>query len=148
MSNSVLILIKPDGVLKNLTGSIINQFTQSDLRLCGIKIVSVSKVLAQAHYVALKNKPFFNDIVGYLRGAYHQQSPVIAMVFTGSNAVVKCRTIAGATNPEEADPRSIRGAYGRITTKGLWENTVHVSYDDKEAAREIKLWFKKNELLK
>ncbi len=148
MKTLVLVLIKPDGTRKNLTGHILNKLAQVDLDLIGLKIVTVSTKLAQAHYALLKDKPFFKDIVAYLRGEFHQQSPIIAMVFRGNEAVVKCRKIAGATNPEEADPKSIRGAFGRITTKGLWENAVHVSSDDKEAAREIKLWFKKSELLK
>ncbi|MBF0512232.1 MAG: hypothetical protein HQL13_07910 [Candidatus Omnitrophica bacterium] len=66
----------------------------------------------------------------------------------GDEVVLKCRTIAGATNPEEADPKSVRGKFGRVTTKGVFENLVHVSSDPREARREIALWFKKNELLK
>ena len=74
-------------------------------------------------------------------GKYHQQKKLIAVIYYGENAIARCRTIAGATNPEEADPESIRGAYGRITTKGVYENVVHVSSDAAEAEREIKLWF-------
>ncbi len=73
---------------------------------------------------------------------------MVAMVFEGKSAVKQCRDIAGATNPEEADPRSVRGKFGRVTTKGVFENLVHVSSDNKEALREIKLWFKSSELLK
>ena len=72
----------------------------------------------------------------------------MAMVFTGKDAVAKARDIAGATNPEEADPRSVRGKFGRVTTKGIFENVVHVSSDLSEARREVALWFKKNELIK
>ena len=86
------------------------------------------------------------EIVSYLTGDLHGKNPVVAMVFTGTNAVAKCRLIAGATNPEEADPKSVRGKFGRVTTRGVFENVVHVSSDDSEARREIALWFRKGEL--
>jgi nucleoside-diphosphate kinase len=143
-----LILIKPDGMQKAIAGEVISLFLASDLKLSGMKLVQVSTALAQAHYGHLKGKFFFKEIVNYLTGDLHGKSPVIAMVLTGKGAVAKCRKIAGATNPEEADPKSVRGKFGRVTTKGVFENLVHVSSDDKEARREIALWFKNSELLK
>ena len=113
-----------------------------------MKLVQVSLKLAQAHYGHLKDKFFFKEIVSYLMGEMHGGNPVVAMVFTGNNAVSRCRGIAGATNPEEADPKSVLGKFGRVTTKGVFENLVHVSSDIKEARREIALWFKKSEQLK
>jgi len=145
---SVLVLIKPDGMQKAIAGDVIILFLASDLKLIGMKLVQVSTKLAQAHYGHLRDKPFFKEIVAYMRGDLHGKSPVVAMVFRGNDAVAVCRKIAGATNPEEADPKSVRGKFGRVTTKGVFENLVHVSSDDKEAHREIALWFKKNELLK
>ena len=71
----------------------------------------------------------------------------MALVYWGDEAITKCRELAGATNPEEADPTSIRGSYGRITTKGLYENVIHVSSNESEAQREIKLWFKPEEII-
>jgi nucleoside-diphosphate kinase len=71
----------------------------------------------------------------------------MALVYWGEDAIVKCRQLAGATNPEEADPTSIRGSYGRITTSGVYENVIHVSSDEKEAEREIKLWFQPDEVI-
>ena len=112
-----------------------------------MKLVQVSLKLAQAHYGHLREQRFFKEIVSYLMGDLHGGNPVVAMVYTGTDAVTKCRRIAGATNPEEADPRSVRGKFGRVTTKGVFENLVHVSSDIKEARREISLWFKKSELL-
>lgn len=147
MKQSVLVIIKPDGVYKHLTGSILNKFLGQDLDLVGIKTVHVSDALAKAHYAPLKKQPFFSSIVKYLTGKFHHGAAVVAFVLEGEDAIVRCRKIAGLTNPEEADPRSVRGAFGRITTYGLWENAVHVSSDPKEARREIKLWFKKSELL-
>jgi nucleoside-diphosphate kinase len=145
--SSVLVVVKPDGMQKAIAGEVIAIFLASDLKLTGMKLVQVSLGLARKHYGHLKGKFFFNEIVKYLMGDLHGKNPVVAMVFTGPEAVSKCRAIAGATNPEEADPKSVRGKFGRITTKGVFENLVHVSSDDKEARREIALWFKKSELL-
>lgn len=148
MNERVLVIIKPDGMRKAIAGEIMSMFTNDDLRLMGIKLIQVTKAKAQEHYKHLKTKEFFADIVHYLTGELHGGSPVLAMVFSGSNAIKKCRAIAGATNPEDADPRSIRGKFGRITTAGVYENLVHVSSDKSEAEREIKLWFKSSEMLK
>ena len=70
----------------------------------------------------------------------------MALIYWGEDAIRKVRTLAGATNPEEADPVSIRGSYGRILTTGLFENVIHASSSDKEAEREIKLWFNPDEI--
>jgi nucleoside-diphosphate kinase len=69
------------------------------------------------------------------------------MVYRGEDAIKKVRDISGATNPEEADSTSIRGSYGRITTKGVYENVIHASSSVEDADREIKLWFKPDELV-
>ncbi len=147
MRESVLVLVKPDGVQKSVVGEVVNQFMASGLKLVGLKIVQVGRKLAQEHYGHLRDKFFFKQIVSYLMGDLHGGSATVAMVFMGKDSVKKCRAIAGATNPEEADPRSIRGKYGRVTTKGVYENLVHVSSEPKEARREINLWFKKSELI-
>jgi len=147
-TDQVLVLIKPDGMQKAIAGEVISLFLASELKLTGMKLVQVPAKLAKAHYGHLRDKFFFKQIVSYLMGELHGKNPVIAMVFTGEGAVVTARRIAGATNPEEADPRSARGKFGRVTTKGVFENLVHVSSDIKEARREIALWFKNNELLK
>ena len=146
-AQSVLVLIKPDGMQKAIAGEVISLFLASDLKLTGMKLVQVSGKLASAHYGHLRSEFFFKEIVRYLTGKLHGGNPVVTMVFTGKNAVEKCRRIAGATNPEEADPKSVRGKFGRVTTKGVYENLVHVSSDAKEARREIALWFKKGELI-
>ena len=71
----------------------------------------------------------------------------MALIYWGENAIIKCRKLAGATNPEEADSTSIRGAYGRITTLGVYENVIHVSANREDAEREIKLWFNPQEII-
>ena len=146
-TESVLVLIKPDGMQKGIVGEIIGLFLAGDLKLTGMKLVHVSAKLARAHYGHLREKSFFKEIVSYLMGELHEKNPVVAMAYTGVDAIAKCRFIAGATNPEEASPKSVRGKFGRVTTKGVFENLVHVSSDPQEARREIALWFKKNELL-
>ena len=143
----VLVLIKPDGFFRGIAGDIIDQFAHSGLKVVGLKMVRPSRKLAGQHYALLKDKFFYGQILDYLTGQFHQGSCVVAMVLRGRNAIKVCRLIAGATNPEEADPRSVRGKYGRITTKGLFENVVHVSSDLSQARREIALWFKKKELI-
>ncbi|MCA6071974.1 MAG: nucleoside-diphosphate kinase [Endomicrobium sp.] len=145
----LLILIKPDGVKKSLTGNILTKLSEARMVIIGTKAVKVSKKLAEAHYYQLKDKPFFGELVDYIQGKIYGEpwDRVIAFVYQGEDAIARMRKIAGATNPEEADPISIRGAYGRITTKGIYENVVHCSSDPSEAEREIKLWFQPDEIV-
>lgn len=147
MNQSVLILIKPDGLKKSLTGNILTRLSETKLEIVAAKIIVVSKELAEEHYIHLKEKPFFEELIKYLQGELHNRRKVMALVYWGPEAIAKCRTLAGSTNPEEADPTSIRGSYGRITTKGLYENVIHVSSDEKDAEREIKLWFNPAEII-
>ena len=147
MSQAALILIKPDGLKKSLTGNILTRLSETKLEIVAARIVKVSKELAAAHYKHLKHKPFFEELVKYLQGELHDRKKVLALVYWGKDAIAKCRVLAGATNPEEADPTSIRGSYGRITTKGVYENVIHVSSDNMEAEREIKLWFSPEEII-
>lgn len=144
----VLILIKPDATYRALAGIVLDQLMSDSIHLIGLKMVVPSKKQAQKHYELLKDKPFFKQIVEYLSGNLHHGYPVVAMVFEGKDAIKKCRHLAGATNPEEAGPHTIRGKYGRVTTKGLYENVVHVSSSVEEGKREVKLWFKPSELIK
>lgn len=136
-----LVLIKPDGIIKNLIGPIFTKFSQTNLKIFACRMVATNFELARKHYQHIKDQPFYQQVIDYLLGKYHGQNKVLVIIYGGSNAVRKCRVVAGATNPEEADPNSIRGAFGRITQQGVYENIIHVSSDAKEAKREIKLWF-------
>jgi len=147
MSQAALILIKPDGLKKSLTGNILTRLSETKLEIVAAKMVRVSKGLAEEHYQHLKDKPFFDNIIKYLQGDLHDRKKVMALVYWGEVAISKCRELAGATNPEEADPTSIRGSYGRITTSGVYENVIHVSSNEQEAEREIKLWFQPDEII-
>ena len=142
-----LVLIKPDGLKKSLTGNILTRLSETKLNIVGARVTKVSRKLAEKHYCHLKDKPFFQELILFLQGKLHNKEKILALVYEGKNAIKKVRQIAGATNPEEASPTSIRGSYGRITTKGVYENVIHASSNEKEAQREIKLWFKPKEII-
>ena len=141
MKEATLVIIKPDGVRKRIVGDIFNMLEKANLDIVGIRMVKATRQLIEEHYKHIKGKPFFEDVVYYLLGKFHKQDKLILIILYGPQAIRKCREIAGATNPKEAPPNSIRGAFGRITSQGLFENVVHVSSDALEAEREIKLWF-------
>ena len=107
----------------------------------------VSEELARKHYEHLADKPFFDELVKYIMGEVHNTRRVMALIYQGEDAIGKVREIVGDTNPEKANPVSIRGAYGRITTSGVFENVVHASSSPEDAEKEIKLWFKPSEIV-
>ncbi|MGB2601018.1 MAG: nucleoside-diphosphate kinase [Candidatus Omnitrophota bacterium] len=146
MLDQTLVLIKPDGLKKSLTGNILTRLSETKLDIVGARIVRVSRELAAEHYRALKDKPFFEDLLKYIMGEYHKKK-VMALVYWGDDAISKVRALCGETNPEEADAVSIRGAYGRITTAGVYENAIHASANLEDAEREIKLWFQPDEII-
>jgi nucleoside-diphosphate kinase len=133
-----LVLIKPDGLKKSLTGNILTRLSETRLEIAGARIVRVSRELAEEHYTLLKDRPFFEELIQYIMGQFHERRKVMALVYHGEDAIQKVRTICGAT---------IRGAYGRITTSGIYENAIHASANLEEAEREIKLWFSPEELV-
>ena len=147
MNEATLVLIKPDGLKKSLTGNILTRLSETKLEIAAAKVIRVSHELAVEHYWQLRDRPFFDELIKYIRGELHDRRKVMAMVYYGEGAIQKVRELSGATNPEEADSVSIRGAYGRITTSGLYENVIHCSKNREEAEREIKLWFKPEEIV-
>jgi nucleoside-diphosphate kinase len=146
-NEATLVIIKPDGLKKSLTGNILSRLSETKLKIIGAKVVKVDEDLARKHYSHLKDKPFFPELVKYITGQLHGENRVMALVYWGKDAISKVRQISGATNPEEADPVSVRGAYGRILTSGLYENVIHASSSPDEAEREIKLWFEPGEIV-
>ncbi|MBI4439582.1 nucleoside-diphosphate kinase [Candidatus Woesearchaeota archaeon] len=143
-----LVIIKPDGMAKGLTGDIIRELSRTDLVMAGAKVVQVTRELSEEHYQHLKDKEFFNDLIKYIMGDFHHTKSVLALVYEGEKATEKIRKICGATHPEKAEPTSIRGKYGRVHSEtGVFENVIHASENAKEAEREIKLWFRPNELI-
>ena len=146
MQQAVLVIIKPDGLQKSLTGNILTKLSDEKHVIIAAKVKAVTRELAEEHYRHMKDKPFFEDIVRYIMGEYHTKR-VMALVYHGEDVIARVRKICGATNPEEAAPGTIRGSYGRITTKGVYENVIHASSDPGDAEREIKLWFQPDEIV-
>jgi|WetSurMetagenome_2_1015567.scaffolds.fasta_scaffold330306_1 nucleoside-diphosphate kinase len=152
-----LVIIKPDGLIKSLTGNIISVLSETKLRIVGSRVLKVSKELAERHYSKLKEEQIakrgvekgtqiYENTVNYIMGRFHTDR-VMVLVYHGENAIAKIREIAGKTNPEEADPVTIRGKYGRINSKtGVFENVLHASDSPESAEREIKLWFTPDQL--
>lgn len=148
MNQATLVIVKPDGLKKSLTGDVLSRLSQARFKIIGAKIVKVSEKLAQRHYRHLEDKSFFSELIKYITGRLHGENRVMVLVYFGESAIKKVREIAGATNPEEAHPTSIRGAYGRILTSGVYENVIHASGSPEEAEREIKLWFEPDEIVR
>lgn len=147
MIQQTLVLIKPDGLKKSLTGNILTRLSETKLEIAAAKMVRVSRELAEKHYRHMRDKPFYEELIKYIMGELHERKKVMAMVYYGEDAIRKVRELAGVTNPEEANSVSIRGAYGRVTTKGVYENVIHTSTNKEESEREIKLWFKPDEII-
>lgn len=143
---ATLVLIKPDAIARGLTGAVLTRLDQLGLRVIGAKAVRVSRRLAAEHYQALRGKPFFEGLIQHITGQLHGVNYVLALVYAGPGAIARVRRAAGATNPEQADPASLRGRFGR-NTAGVMENVLHASSDAREAEREIALWFRPGELL-
>src|SRR3989344_3129960 len=141
-----LVLIKPDGLVKSLTGDVLSKLSETDLKIVGAKIVQVTRELAEEHYQHLREETFFDELIKYIMGEFHTKR-VLALVYQGENVINKVRKVVGATDPEKADPITIRGKYGRVTRAGVFENVVHASENEKDAEREIKLWFRPEELV-
>jgi nucleoside-diphosphate kinase len=146
MKTAALVIIKPEGLYRAIVGEVLNKFSETGLEIVSMRLVEVSRFQAEEHYKNLQGKPFFKGVIDHLMGKYHEGTKVVVIVYYGKDAIKKCRKIAGATNPEEADPQSIRGSLGRITKDGLYENVVHVSSDLEEAKREIRLWLSPDDI--
>ena len=127
-----LVLIKPDGVKRQICGEILTRYERKGLIIKAMKLLQTPKELAEEHYAEHKDKPFFGELVDFITSG-----PVLAFVVAGKNAVTSVRTINGATNPVDATPGSIRGDYALT----MDSNVVHASDSVDSAAREIHLWF-------
>ena len=125
-------MIKPDGVQRNLVGEIISRVEAKGFSITKIKMMTISKELAENHYGEHKDKPFFSDLVSFITSG-----PVVAMQVEGENVVLQIRNLMGATNPSESTPGSIRGD---LATE-LDKNVVHGSDSDESAERELELFF-------
>lgn len=133
-----LILLKPDCVQRRLVGNIIQRFEQKGLRLVALKLVQASRKLAEEHYAVHKGKPFYDSLLSFL-----VSGPTVAMVWEGREAVTVARTLIGATDGTKAPPATIRGDFAL----SVQNNLVHGSDSPENAAKEIAIWFSKDELV-
>lgn len=130
--------VKPDGVQRKLVGEIIRRYEAKGFTLVGLKLLNVSRELAEAHYDVHRERPFFGGLVEFITSG-----PVVAMVWEGDGVVAAARKIIGATNPLTAEPGTIRGDFG----VSIGRNLIHGSDAIETAQREIGLWFKEEELV-
>ena len=162
--DQTLVLIKPDALKNSLTGYVLSYLSEfhTGLRFAGTKIVHVTKMLAEEHYAEHRGKTFYEPLLEYIMGLSHYpkqpiKQRVIAIVYQGEDAVLKIRGIAGPTNPlvaREQKPGCIRSLGSLVPIKDeegkvigeRMDNLIHASATDTEAEREIKLWFKPNDI--
>jgi nucleoside-diphosphate kinase len=132
-----LVLIKPDGVQRQLVGRILARYEERGLKVVGLKLVQVDRALAERHYAVHRQKPFFDSLVDFIISA-----PLVALALDGPNAIAVVRAINGATRPHEAAPGTVRGDFALETA----QNIVHASDGPETAVDELALWFSPREL--
>ncbi len=132
------LMVKPDGVQRSLVGEIITRFEKRGYKIVGLKMLQISRELAEKHYGEHKGKPFFESLVEYITSG-----PVAAMVIEGKDVVSAAREMMGATDPLKAASGTIRGSYGI----DIGRNVIHGSDSPASAAREIALFFREEELI-
>lgn len=132
------IAIKPDGVQRGIVGEIIRRFEAKGFTLVGLKLMQVSRELAEEHYGVHRERPFFPGLVNFIISG-----PLVAMVWEGDGVIASARKLIGATNPLNAEPGTIRGDFG----VSVGRNIIHGSDAPETAQQEIKLWFKDEELV-
>ena len=131
-----LLLIKPDGVRRGLTGEVLARFERKGYSIGSLAMVSATEELLSEHYIEHREKPFFPDLVTYMTSG-----PIVAAVIEGARVIEGVRSVCGATEPTLAAPGTIRGDLGRDWGTGQIENIVHSSDSPESAEREISLWF-------
>ena len=132
------VMIKPDGIQRNLAGDIISRLEKKGLKLKALKLMQVSESLAKTHYQEHEDKPFYQSLVDYITSG-----PVIAMIWEGDSAIEVCRKLMGDTDPKKAMPGTIRGDLALT----IGANIVHGSDSPESAKREIDLFFTEEEII-
>ena len=132
-----LSIIKPDAVDKNVIGQIQSRFEKAGLKIIAMKMVKLSSDSASGFYAEHKGRPFFNDLIAFMTSG-----PVIVQVLEGQDAILKNRTLMGATNPEDADSGTIRAEFA----ESIDTNAVHGSDSAESAAREVSYFFNTKEI--
>lgn len=134
---TTLLFLKPDAVQRGLMGEVLGRLERKGLTVVGAKMMMVPRDVAEQHYAEHKDKPFFEGLLGFVTS-----SPVLVLAVKGVNAIAVCRNLIGATNGQKADAGTIRGDFGMSGGNNL----IHGSDSEASAERELKLWFKENEL--
>ncbi len=129
---NTFIMVKPDGVARRLVGEVVSRLEQKGLTLEKMRMLTIPAEMAEHHYAEHVERPFFGELIAFITSG-----PVVAMEWSGENAIALCRTLMGATNPMDAAPGSIRGDLATVVT----ENIVHGSDSPESAARELALFF-------
>jgi nucleoside-diphosphate kinase len=129
---TTLVLVKPDGMSRGLSGEVVSRLEQRGYELRGARLLKISRSLAAQHYAEHKGKPFYGGLVSFITSG-----PVLALAVRGENAIAGVRALMGATNPADAAPGTIRGD---LATE-LSENIVHGSDSRASARRELALFF-------
>ncbi|MCI0774128.1 MAG: nucleoside-diphosphate kinase [Chloroflexi bacterium] len=133
-----LVLVKPDGVQRGLTGEIVGRLERTGLQIIGMKLMMISEDLASRHYAEHTEKPFYRGLVSFITS-----SPVVALALEGPSAISTIRKVMGVTDPADAAPGSIRGDLGI----DMGRNLIHGSANSEDAAREVALFFDDSELI-
>ena len=127
-----VVLIKPDGVERNIIGNIISCYEANGLKIVELKLMKATREIAEKHYCQHKGKDFYEELITFIT-----RSPLCAIILKGEDAVARIRSINGATSPTDAAEGTIRHRYARSKT----ENCVHASDTVESANEEIELWF-------
>lgn len=131
-----LVIVKPDGYQRGLTGEVLRRIEAKGYVLKGLKIKQADQEILGEHYIEHRERPFYPDLVAYM-----SSGPLVAVVVEGDRVVEGVRNLMGATNPTMAPPGTMRGDLGRDWGTGNMENVVHGSDSVTSATREISLWF-------
>jgi nucleoside-diphosphate kinase len=132
-----LVLVKPDGVARNLIGEILRRIEAKGYSITDLRMVEADRALLEQHYEEHVGKPFYEPLVEFM-----QSGPVVAVRVAGERVVEGFRSLAGATDPTVAAPGTIRGDFGRDWGLRVQQNLVHGSDSPESAARELALWFR------
>jgi nucleoside-diphosphate kinase len=131
-----LVLVKPDGVARNLTGEILSRIEAKGYQLVDLKLVEADRALLAQHYAEHEGKPFYEPLVEFM-----ESGPIVAIRVAGNRVIEGFRSLAGTTDPTTAAPGTIRGDLGRDWGLKVQQNLVHGSDSVESAQRELALWF-------
>ncbi len=136
MTERTLVLVKPDGVERNLIGAVLTRFETKGYSIADLKMLTPSQELLEQHYEEHKGKPFFQPLVDFM-----SSGPVVALILEGERVVEGARSLMGSSDPTTAPAGTIRGDFGRDWGESVQKNLVHGSDSVESAQREIAIWF-------